>query len=139
MQQNFIPIFIVFLAGKSLKEVTEQEEKEAVEWFRRSAAHGEPFGLANLGVCYTIGAGGIDPDYDMALKLYREIDKQDIQRYGSVALSESPVWRSNMMKWFEIAADEGEKLAITILKIHNVTDTSGEAYINRKTNAEQSL
>jgi hypothetical protein len=103
-------------------------EIEAVEWFSKAAEAGESFGKANLGLCYTIGAGGLEVDEEIALKLYRDIDKKDIERYGTVALNETPIWRSNMMRWFSIAADAGERLAMVILLIHNQTDNSGELY-----------
>lgn len=99
-----------------------------MEWFKLSAAQGEPFGKANLGLCYTIGAGGLEIDHDIALKLYRDIDSRDIERYGTVALGETPLWRSNMMKWFAVAAEANEALASLVLLIHNKTDISGETF-----------
>lgn len=132
--------WMLLTGGKSEKSVTPEEEAEAVQWFRRAAELGEPFGKANLGLCYTIGAGGLPINHQIALKFYHDISKKDIERYGTVALNETPTWRSNMMQWFQIAADAGDKVAIVILQIHNITDSSGELFAESlKSNSERAI
>lgn len=92
-----------------------KNEKEAVKWFYEGVTKNDAFSRANLALCLVIGAGGLEINTEVALKLYKSIDGEDIVRYAEVALDETPVWRRKMMKLFQLAAEDGDQYAMVVL------------------------
>ena len=41
-----------------------------------------------------------------------------IYRYAEVALDEAPEWRHHMMKFFQVAANEGDAIALGVLAVY---------------------
>jgi TPR repeat protein/cell division protein FtsB len=95
-----------------------QNEKEAISWFYKAASKNDAFGKANLGLCYVLGVGGLEVNHEVALKLYKDIELDDVQRYAEVALDETPEWSRKMMKLFQIVADDGDRYAGAVLAMY---------------------
>jgi TPR repeat protein len=51
----------------------EQDEAEAVKWYRRAAEQGNADAQMRLGVMYGDGRGGLAEDYAEAVKWYRRL------------------------------------------------------------------
>jgi TPR repeat protein len=61
---------------------------QAVQWFQKAAAQGDPRGCAGLGRAYEKGLGGMPQDRDKAIEWYRKagdnpLAKKGLERLGA--------------------------------------------------------
>ena len=55
----------------------EQNYELAVDWYKKSAAHGYDFAMTNLGSCYDFG-NGVEMDKDKAAYWYKRAAKRGV-------------------------------------------------------------
>jgi uncharacterized protein len=88
--------------------------RQAVAWYRRAAALGEPESQNQMGTFYEAGDSGFDENWDLAAKLY-EVSAMQGWRAGQFAFGRAyefgigvPQDRQQAIAWFNKAAAQGD-------------------------------
>jgi hypothetical protein len=94
-----------------------RDDKQALEWFHKSAEQGNPRGQAELGIAYATGQLGLPQDEKQAVELLRKAADQNEAvaqvNLGDMYAKGQGVARDDTeaVKWFRKAAEQGDALA----------------------------